>query len=251
LEYCSDITATGIDDTEFDGNQNYTIILSPVSSTDNSFNGIDLQDVSLTNFDNDIVNFSSASQSIFESTGAVMVTVKLDAINPLEIKVPYTVSGTATGSGIDYDLTAGDIVVPAGMLLNSVSFNVIDDMIEEPDETVIITIGTPTNVVAGAIAIQTVTILDNDTIWYIDGNSIISGDGTTWATAFKTIQEGIDAASVDDQIWIKKGTYVLSSTISLDRIDNCQWKIRIRWRWNFHLLLSDLDQLHLQRQFGF
>ena len=54
-------------------------------------------------------------------------------------------------------------------------------------------------------------------IWYVDKDTPAADgaqDGTTWATAFDTIQEGIDAAaaayaSTDDQaeVWVAEGTY--------------------------------------------
>ena len=36
------------------------------------------------------------------------------------------------------------------------------------------------------------------TEWYVDASVAQSGDGATWETAFKKIQEGIDAASDGD-----------------------------------------------------
>jgi pectin methylesterase-like acyl-CoA thioesterase len=43
--------------------------------------------------------------------------------------------------------------------------------------------------------------------WYVDGAVASSGDGTSWATAFKTITEGINGASAGDAIHVAVGTY--------------------------------------------
>ncbi len=54
-------------------------------------------------------------------------------------------------------------------------------------------------------------------VWYIDDDISNSGDGTSWSDAFKTIQEGVDAASNNDEIWLKRGTYSLSSQIKINK----------------------------------
>jgi len=54
-------------------------------------------------------------------------------------------------------------------------------------------------------------------LWHVDGDVVSSGDGSSWATAFKTIQEAVDASATFDEIWVKQGTYVLSSQINLNK----------------------------------
>ena len=43
--------------------------------------------------------------------------------------------------------------------------------------------------------------------WHVDGAVAQSDDGTTWKTAFKTIQEGIDAAFDSDIVIVAEGVY--------------------------------------------
>lgn len=54
-------------------------------------------------------------------------------------------------------------------------------------------------------------------IWYVDGGVSDAGDGTSWLHAFKEIRDGIDAASDNDQVWVKEGTYTLYQQIFINK----------------------------------
>ena len=47
------VTVTGVNDAVADGNQSYTIVTAPASSSDPGYNGLDPADVSVTNTDDD------------------------------------------------------------------------------------------------------------------------------------------------------------------------------------------------------
>ncbi len=53
--------------------------------------------------------------------------------------------------------------------------------------------------------------------WYVDGDISSSGDGVSWGQAFQSIQEAVDAADVNHEIWVKQGTYWLSSQINVNK----------------------------------
>lgn len=63
----------------------------------------------------------------------------------------------------------------------------------------------------------TIGIASAQTVYYVDGTVSSSGNGTSWAQAYKTVQEGIDAAkskltkpSTDTtEVWVKEGTYYI------------------------------------------
>lgn len=52
-------------------------------------------------------------------------------------------------------------------------------------------------------------------IWHVDSEKY--GDGTSWDTAFETIAQTVNAAGPGDEIWVKQGTYLLSSEIGIDK----------------------------------
>jgi uncharacterized repeat protein (TIGR01451 family) len=109
------------------------------------------------------VAFTAASQSEAEDVGTMIVTAQLDKVSDLDVTIPFTLSGTATeGAGQDYTITPSPVVIPAGDTSVDIIITVNDDSLYEADETVIVTMGTPTNVNKGTPAVHTATILDND-----------------------------------------------------------------------------------------
>jgi predicted outer membrane repeat protein len=52
-------------------------------------------------------------------------------------------------------------------------------------------------------------------VWYVD--PVMAGNGTSWKTAFATIQQAVSAALDGQEIWVKEGVYALTSEVSVTR----------------------------------
>lgn len=108
------------------------------------------------------VQWTAASQSVNEDGASVTITAQLSAASGQAVSIPYTVTGTATGAGSDYSITASPISIAAGSTSATVTVTIVDDTTLESSETVIVTMGTPTNATASGTTVHTVTIVDND-----------------------------------------------------------------------------------------
>ena len=110
------------------------------------------------------VTLSVANTTVAESVGAVTVTATLNnAAASCEVTVDLSFSGTATGGGTDYRMTSNSITISAGSTTGTTTLTVIDDNIDENDETVIIDISSVTNATESGTQQATITITDNDT----------------------------------------------------------------------------------------
>ena len=118
--------------------------------------------------DNDLppaVQFTNTARSGAESFQTVDLAVELSAASGKDITLSFTApgAGTATGGGTDFSIPTNTLVIPAGAVSDSIRYTVIDDAIEELNETIEFTLtDPPTNATLGTNQVLTYTILDND-----------------------------------------------------------------------------------------
>ncbi|MDA1263655.1 MAG: hypothetical protein O2816_01090, partial [Planctomycetota bacterium] len=142
------------------------------------------------------VSFASSSQSIGEAAGPQSVTVELSAVSGLDVTVPWTVSGTALDPD-DVAVDDGPLVIPAGSLTGTFEVIPVSDGVDEPNETVVLDLGAPTNANKGAQDRHTVTILDDD-----------APPTITFTSAVQSAGEGAGAVAVAVQLDAPSGLEV-------------------------------------------
>lgn len=189
------VTVMGVDDdVVIDGSQTYEMSLTS-SSSDSAYQGLS-SSVSLTNLDNDlpILSISSPPQTVVEGQStSVAYTVSLSAASPLTVSVAYaTANGTAT-AGSDYTASSGSLSFAAGETSKTITINLLNDSLNESDETFSLSLSAPTNATLGSPSSVITTLTDtlvatSSTVLptgienlRLDGTAAINGTGNTGA----------------------------------------------------------------------
>lgn len=170
-------------DTTVESDETFTLTLSGASAAADAG-----PPATATILDDDgTVSFAAAAQTVGEGPNStppaillVTVTVNRTGATGYAVSVPFTVSGTASAS--DYMLDTSPIAIASGAASGSRTFQVLDDSLDEADETIVLTMGTPDagtrTVTAAAPTVHTVTVSDDDTA----GVTVTQSGGSTAVT---------------------------------------------------------------------
>ena len=176
------VTVTGVDDSIYDGNKTWNVVLNP-SSADTGYNALSNVNVAMTTTDDEAApTFSIDSPSVTEGdSGSVNLTftVTLSAASALQHKVNYADAGTGTAtSGTDYTALAASstLTFAAGETSKTITVPVTGDTAVEANETVVINLSNATGGAGISTASGTGTITDDDLKFSIDSPSVTEGD---------------------------------------------------------------------------
>ena len=143
-----------------------------------------------------LVNLSIDQTAREGDTITIKAILNGDAVT-YPVTVPYTVSGTADGS--DHDLVDDSISITASNLEASMTIDLADDGAGEGDETLIVTMGTPTNAVKGSSDVHTTTISENNLVPQVE---LAADQGSVTTTSLVTQTDGsvTVTATVSDSV---------------------------------------------------
>ncbi len=214
------VTVTGVDDSVDDGDISYSIILDTATSSDPNYDGVNPNNVSVTNTDNDTagvtVTESAGTTNITEGTATDTYTMVLNSqpTDSVFVNISADAQSTLSTSSIVFTTanwnTAQTIVVTA-----------VDDSVVEGGHTSTLThSATSTDGTYNAIPISSVvaSVTDNDTAGFtvsaISGNTSEVGGAATFTVVLTSQPTGTVTTTVHSSD-ITEGT-VNTSTLVFD-----------------------------------
>ena len=207
------VTIDGVDDALLDGDITYSITLSiDDANSDDNFDALEDQTVSVTNADDDAVQISIDDPSETEGT-ALIFTVSLSGAAPAGgVTVDYSTSDGTAVAGTDYTAASGTLTFAEGESSKEIAVTISGDETVEADETFTITLSNNTGDSEISDATGTGTITNDDqAIVTIADVSADEDDGsvTITLTLDKAVEGGLtlDLSTSDGTATIADGDY--------------------------------------------
>lgn len=200
-----------IDDTLDETDETVTLAVSSISNATIGTNSA----TTLQILDDDLpatVEFSSASYSSDEDVGtSVAVTLNRTGDTSAASQVEVTITGgTATGGGTDYDSSAFPLTVSfaIGETTQTVSLPIVDDSLDESDETVLFAVSSISNAVIGTVNSTTLQITDNDSPATVEFSqaSYSTGEDSGTSQVVTLTRSGDTSSSSQVEVTITGGT---------------------------------------------
>lgn len=150
------VVVTGVDDTVVDGARPYSIITGRAQSADANYNGLDADDVALTNADDDApaLSLSLSAASIAENGGALGATGTLR--RNFQLGSALTVALSSTLAEVTLPPT---VTFAPGTASATFSIGVLDNAVAEGNRSTTISAS-----VAGLSAVQTLAVADDESL---------------------------------------------------------------------------------------
>jgi hypothetical protein len=181
------VTVIGVDDAVDDGDVTFAVIIGPVTSSDASYNGLNVADVAVTNVDNDMAGIivSPISGDTTEAGGTANFSIVLTSQPTADVTIAIasndTTEGTASTSSLTFTAANWNVA-------QVVTVTGVDDAVADGNVGYSIVTGAAISVDASysamAVGDVAVTNVDNDTagitVSPISGNTTEAGGSATF-----------------------------------------------------------------------
>jgi CSLREA domain-containing protein len=167
----------------YDGAATLQITTSDQGNTGTGGVLTDTDTININVIDGGVLAFSSTTYTVAEGAGTATITVNRTGGSSGEARVAYTTSnGTAT-AGSDYTTASGTLIFASGETTRTFTVAVTNDSLDEPDETVTLTLSNAAGTGSlGAPITATLTITDDDLPPGITINDVSVTEGNSGTT---------------------------------------------------------------------
>jgi fibro-slime domain-containing protein/uncharacterized repeat protein (TIGR01451 family) len=215
--------------------------------------------------DDEPPSITVGSLTVGESSSTATVPVTLSAPSGLEVKVDYATVDATAKAGADYTAASGTLVFPAGTTSLTIPVTVLNDALDENDETFSIALANPVNATAGTAGTVTITDDDQAPAVSISDVSVTEGDSGTvtaeltvslaavsgldatvsFATADGTAQVGSDYQSANGTVTIPAGSTTAKISVQVlgDALDELDETFKVALSSPVHTTLGDAEGL--------
>ena len=135
----------------------------------------DTQTFSIT-IDTPTITLTSASYSASEDALSSPFTLSITTSSAYDISVVFSIGDSTTANSSNYSYTTTTATIPAGSTTASVPLSILHNHVVEPNQTVSISISSPTNASLGAITSSALTIVNVDARGGGDGGDTTKRD---------------------------------------------------------------------------
>ena len=211
------LPVTVLDDNTIEGDETIIVTLTTATSGETpvviSTTG---DDATIKIIDSESVRMAGTVNAEEDRLKSGEFTVALSGVSSTDTVVTYTTSGTATPS-VDYNQLPGTVTIPAGELSAKIPVNLIEDTVDEFDETVIVTLDSITSGNAAlsidqAAKTSELTIKDRTVIAGEGESAASSGHDLLWASYGARGWEAATPRSEEVEL-------VAPEVVSLDSVD--------------------------------
>jgi large repetitive protein len=192
------VTVTGVDDSAADGAQTYKIVTAPAVSSDKTYSGVDADDVTIVNVDNETAGITvkpTTGLSTTEAGGTATFTIKLNSKPTADVTIPLTSSKPAEGT-----VSPASIVFTADNWSSpqTVTVTGVDDSVADGNQAYSIVTGAATSTDPGYTGLNAddvaITNVDNEsagfTVSALAGGTTEAGGTATFTVRLNSKPSG-------------------------------------------------------------
>ncbi|MEM7113172.1 MAG: Calx-beta domain-containing protein [Chloroflexota bacterium] len=109
-----------------------------------------------------LAEFTETAVSVSEASPAITLTVALATLSEQDVELHYATRGATATQGGDFAATSGLLQFPPGVLIQTITIPLYDDVALELEEAFVVELSSPQHAVLGTAHEAVVTIVDDD-----------------------------------------------------------------------------------------